>query len=280
MRAGLISAALAVALSLPAQAKEAPLPGKADSRVRTVIYDPANVVTIDAAGLRSTMIAFAADETIGPVSIGDPKAWIVKPAGHFLFIKPGVKDTSRRTNMQVITIRKDGSFRVYQFDLLPHLPTDQGDFIYSVVFKYPADAAKAAAAKASAAQAVQAEHQAKARLDTDWFYGKRNWDYDGRGSRAIEPTAVSDNGEMTTFRFYGRAKVPAIYEVLPDGKEQLATVTMKNGAVMVHGIAQEWRLRSGKEVYEVFNANYDPAGYDPRTGTTSPEVIRTTKGID
>jgi len=50
------------------------------------------------------------------VAIGDQTAWAWNKVRNLLFIKPSVSP-ARPSNMQVITVRKDGSQRVYQFDL-------------------------------------------------------------------------------------------------------------------------------------------------------------------
>lgn len=269
---------VALAVSAPALAVELPQPGHDDARVRTVVYQPMNVVTVDAAQLRSTMIEFAPTETIGPISVGDPEAWSVQPAGNYLFVKPKVSP-GRETNVQLVTKRQDGTTRVYQFDLVPHDDASAPGVFYAVVFQYPADVAAEKKAQAVARWKVQQTKIAKDRLDTDWFAGKRNWEYVARGSVSLcSPSSleVSDNGELTAFRFPGRTSLPAIYRVRPDKTEEIANFTMRDDNAVVHGISGMWRLRDGKEVCDIRNMGYDPKGYDPGTGTTSPEVVRTT----
>lgn len=291
MRAALLGVALACA-AVSVHAAEVPQPGKNDPRVRTVVYDPMNVVRVEVADLRSPMIELAPDETVIMVGCGDcfrsdpaskgkadehkGVAWQVVATGSYIAVKSQLSP-GRVSDLHVVTHRPDGSERTYNFDLVP-LPPDSADpGVYEIKFSYPADI-KAAKQKAwQAAQARKEEREAKAKLKQDWFYGARNWRYEARGAKEIEPAEVSDNGEMTTFRFPGRTKLPAIYEVTADGKEQIASYTVRQDTVVVHGISRLWRLRDGGLVCDVRNLWFHPEGYDPQTGTTTPAVVRTTK---
>jgi type IV secretion system protein VirB9 len=106
---------LALGFAGPVLALQQPAPGQRDARVRTVTYDPANVVRLNGVIRASTQIVFADDEEIAHVAIGDAIAWEVAPAGSILFLKPREKHPP--TNLQVVTTRPDGRKRSYQFEL-------------------------------------------------------------------------------------------------------------------------------------------------------------------
>ena len=263
-------------LVVPVMAAENPRPGAHDARVRYVAYDPTNVVEVVATDLHSTMIQFGADETVDVVAIGDQTAWAWNKVRNLLFIKPSVSP-ARPSNMQVITVRKDGSQRVYQFDLHGQ-SADATSPEFGINFIYPGDAA-AARKKAAEEKAAAAEADiARQRLLADYYYGDRNWRYVARGSHSIEPAEVSDNGETTAFRFPGNTPMPAIYQITPDGKEQIASVSTYGEIAVVHGISAAWRLRMGGEVCDIWNIGFNQIGQNPRTGTTSPDVVRTLRG--
>jgi len=274
-RATLLAMAAVMALTVPALAEEDPRPGLHDPRVRSVVYEPTNVVEVVATDLRSTMVEFGTDETVNVVAIGDQDAWAWSKVRNLLFIKPAVSP-ARPSNMQVVTVLPDGKQRVYEFDLHGQ-PEDVAPPVFSITFTYPAEAAaehrEAAQERAAAAEA----DRARQRLLADFYYGVRNWRYVARGSRVIQPAEVSDNGETTAFRFPGNAPMPAIYQVMPDGSEQIAEVSVAGDIAVVHGTAAAWRLRMGSEVCDVWNLGFDPVGQNPRTGTTSPDVIRTVR---
>jgi type IV secretion system protein VirB9 len=260
-------------LASPALAEQDPRPGARDARVRYVAYDAINVVKVTATDLRSTLIQFGDDETVDVVAIGDQTAWSWSKVRNLLFIKPSVSP-ARPSNMQVVTLRKDGSQRVYEFDLAGQAG-DTASPVFGINFTYPTDVAEARK-KAAAEKATQDDaDRARQRLSADYYYGVRNWQYVARGSVSIQPTEVSDNGETTAFRFPGNTPQPAIYEITPDGKEQIASVTSAQDLAVAHGTAHGWRLRLGNEVCDVWNVGYDPVGQNPGTGTTSPEVVRT-----
>ena len=82
---------LALGFAAPVLALQQPAPGQHDARVRTVTYDPANVVRLNGVIRASTQVVFADDEEIAHVAIGDAIAWEVAPAGSILFLKPREK---------------------------------------------------------------------------------------------------------------------------------------------------------------------------------------------
>ena len=141
-----------VALVAPALAEQNPIPGAHDPRVRYVPYDPINVVKVTASDLRSTLLQFGDDETVDVVAIGDQTAWSWSKVRNLLFVKPSTAP-ARPTNMQVVTLRKEGQQRIYQFDL------DAGPAsspVFGINFAYPGDIAEARR-KAAADRAAQLE---------------------------------------------------------------------------------------------------------------------------
>lgn len=288
---GLVVAALLVS-AVPALAAQDPRPGRWDARVRTVPYSAMNVVRVQARALISTQIQFATDEVVTQVAVGDSAAWTVAPVGNMLFIKPN--EVRAATNMQVVTQRKDGSLRSYQFELTarpapsiaPGQVADLGGTVpapdvqspFMVQFVYPEDVRQAAIAKRKAAAEANEETLAESRLAVDYFYGPRNWRYTAQGSKAIEPYEVSDNGRLTAMRFPGSGALPTIYTVAADGQETIVPYTMRADVAVISTTAKEFRLRLGGEVLRIFNLGYDPRGYNPGTGTTSPEIVRSVRG--
>jgi type IV secretion system protein VirB9 len=288
----LVGTALA---ATPALAMQDTVSGRYDPHVRTVAYNAMNVVRIVGSTFMSTQIVFATTETITHIAIGDREAWMPEPTGNLLFLKP--VEARQPTNMQVVTQRADGSSRSYQFlliarggpaptpgsdkvaDLGVTIPANAGEVVpFAVHFVYPEDARAEAAAKRQAAEAGASERLAESRLSVDYFYGPRNWKYAAQGSAAIEPMEVSDNGRLTAMRFPGNSPLPTIYTLAPDGQETIIPYTMRADVAVISTTAKEFRLRSGQEVLRIFNRGYDPAGTNPQTGTTSPEVVRSVRG--
>ena len=296
------------AVAGPAFAVEDPKPGTLDPRVRTVPYNPMNPVRVVGTTFTSTQIIFAVGETITHIAVGDSDAWLPQPVGNLLFIKP--VEVRMPTNMQVVTARPDGSVRSYQFELIarPIAPNASSQVAsldgtvpgaaassttpFAIQFVYPDDARQAALEKRQRDAASADERKAEARLAVDYFYGPRNWRYAAQGSRAIEPSEVSDNGRVTAMRFPGNMTLPTIYAVSPSAKaprycgdpdastgiESIVPYSMRADVAVISTIAPEFRLRYGDQVVRVINCAFDPIGQNPRTGTTSPEIVRKVKG--
>lgn len=268
-----------LAVSNYAGAVEYPVSGRRDSRVKSLAYDPINVVSIVGVMRSVSEVTFAPTETITRVAIGDSIAWEVVPADNILFLKPRVPNPP--TNMVVVTKRSDGSFRSYNFQLSirggedSDMSARRRDVYFSVVFRYPADEA-AERAKVAEAEGTEAQRAfARDRLSESGLQGLINYSYTAEGSSELEPSAVFDNGQVTTLIFPQNQAIPAIFTVLPDKSESRIDYTVgEHGEVSVHGIAKELRLRRGAATTSIYNRAYSFFGVNPGTGTTSSDVVR------
>jgi type IV secretion system protein VirB9 len=298
--------ALLCGLSLPAVALEIPHPlVGGDPHAQVVTYDPAQSVLLVGTVGRSMVVKFADDEQIAQVNFEAPPN-VDNKAVPAPWQSPTAEEIKKhvlgsvlslwarsagRSSLQVITRREDGP-RVYLFQLmaLPQQPetcaTDDCDdprIATGLTFLYPADVKKAKIAQNQVAQARIREKAAEARLRTDIFYGVRNWNYVAKGARQaltdLSPDEVSDNSEVTAFQFRGNRSVPSIYIVAPDGSERQVTPIPDQDLLVVYETSAEWRLRSGSEVVDIFNKNFNPTGVNPWTGTTTPEVVRVVKTL-
>jgi type IV secretion system protein VirB9 len=261
---------LVLGFSEPTLALQQPSPGKHDARVRTVTYDPANVVKVNGVIRASTQVVFADDEEVAHVAIGDS----VAPAGSILFLKPREKHPP--TNLQVVTTRADGRKRSYQFELSIS-ETSLADSYFVVRFAYPGDEIDRRRAEAAARGAEREGALIDQTFDLHHAYGARNWRFSAQGSIDLEPEAVFDDGKETTFRFAGNREIPAIYLINSDGTESLVPKDVRGELVVVHATAKEFRLRKGGNVLCIYNEAFDAIGVNPGSNTTSPSVARLPK---
>ncbi len=268
-------------VAAPALASETPRATAQDNRIREVVYSEAQVFRIVGVFRAATQIVFAADERVEHVALGDTVSWEVAPAENSLFIKP--RELAGSTNLIVMT-RSPTGVRTYTFELSarrgaigPRAP----DTFFKVVFRYPreeAAAAQAAAARAALLRAAAVRDGAiRSALDLAVLEGRRNLRYTVQGSSAIQPSEITDNGQFTALRFPNQSELPAVFAINPDGSEAIVPFDVRDEFVIVHGVFAQLRLRRGREVLCIFNEAYDPNGRDPKTGTASSVVERTTE---
>ena len=282
---GLLCLGALLATTGASLALERPVASPDDSHVRAVVYAPYNVVRIVGSIRSSVQIEVAADEDITYVALGNTVAWEVAVAGNILFLK--AREFQPPTNAQIVTTRADGSRRSYQLELTV-LADDAGGTkpgagdapqpYYYVKFRYPADEAAARAKMASDRTSSAAGDAADRVLAADALRGPRNWRYTARGSKAVEPASVWDNGKLTSFVFPGNADVPAIYIINTDGSESLVPKNVEGGEVVVHAVAASFILRRGTDVLGVYNEGFLGSGVNPGTNTASPDVARIVAG--
>lgn len=271
-----------LASGVPAWSAATPRPTSQDNRIRDVVYSDTQVFRIVGVFRSATQIVFSAGERVEHVALGDTVSWEVAPAENSLFIKP--RELAGATNLIVMT-RSAAGVRTYTFELSARrgaIGPRSADTFFKVVFRYPLE--EAAAAQAAATQAAYARTVAlqsgaiRSALDLAVLEGKRNLKYTVQGSTAIQPSEITDNGQFTALRFPNQRELPAFFAVNPDGSEAIVPFDVRDEFVVIHGVFHQLRLRRGKDVLCVFNEAKDPYGRDPKTGTASSIVERTTEG--
>ncbi|HEX5379498.1 MAG TPA: TrbG/VirB9 family P-type conjugative transfer protein [Phenylobacterium sp.] len=229
----------------PAVAAVQPTPGLADARIRTVRYDPDQVIELTATLGYQLTIEFGDAERIENVSIGDSLSWQITPnrRANLLFLKP--ISSHARTNMAVIT-----NLRRYNFALAARQPTArERDVVYGLRFDYPAPAVVSIAAVPPPAPPRDVNHA-----------------YSFTGSAANLPSRVFDDGHATYFAFAPDADYPAIFVVDQDRHEALTNVAFRDGYLVIDQLARRFALRRGTETTWIVNDAYSP----PASGALAP----------
>jgi len=267
--------ALAAILALtgaPALALEVPRSGAADARIKTVDYDPAQVVRVVGAARTATQVVFAPDETVQHVALGDSAAWQVAADRNVLFLKPKTK--SAQTDL-IVTTDRGGATRSYVFELTVRPKAASAGEFFVLRFRYPADDKARAAAALDAASAALERRVTELKLERSALEGPRNLAYAVQGPADLQPSEISDNGRFTVLRFPGAQALPAIYTVSAGGTEALAAFDVRGEFVVVHSVAAELRLRRGGEVLCVTNEALRADGAPTGSLTAAPDVART-----
>jgi type IV secretion system protein VirB9 len=298
MKFATFAAATLIALASPAYALQDCKPGKADKRICNVDYDPNNVLRVWGTLRSMTLLQFGPGETNPRIAAADLNVLTFIPDGNIGIIKPKPVPTPawHIQPIVILTTLADGSVRAYQieYDLLDQGPitADSDVTQFAVHFHYPGDVAKAEAAARSARQAAWEEQQVKAKLATIGPGSAANGaglncDYveqhDPGHPLPFVPTRVCDNGQATYLTFPGNMQVPAITIDGPDGKPM---VPMQNfdttgSYQVIHQVARHFYLRIGDALDCIWKTGpVDPAGYNPGTNTSSPDVVRVLKETD
>lgn len=276
LRTALITC-LALSAAVPALALDIPNPSRSDSRVRSVSYNEWDVVRVVGTLRTSVQVVFAQTEEIIDVGSGDTVAWEIVPRGNILYLKP--REANPPTNLQIATMREDGTTRTYSFELIVRdgaITNNSKDVYFQIRFAYPTDEANRRHAEAADQKARAQEEAAKARLaDSVATFGSKNWQYLVAGSHDLQPSQAYDNGEMTVLTFSRMNRMPSVFVVDSTGTERMANTTVRKNQIIVHDVAPEMRLRLGNQVTAIYNMGLgSSSGGYTGTGTTSRSVQR------
>lgn len=231
----------AIALALQFSASPA-LAG--DSRLVELEYDPAKVVLIEGRTNVQATIAFAEDELIENVAIGDSASWQVTPnkRANLLFVKP--LEPRAATNMTVVTDK-----RTYLFDLVARPGSEA---LYVLRFTYT-DAPENLADTQLALQPSEAEIAAVTDpyAVTDPNLINRAWQ--GNGEAKLLPANAYDDGGATFLSWTAGTPIPAILIKNKEGIEGPVNYAVRGDTIVIDGVPREIILRSGDDVAILVN---------------------------
>jgi len=252
-------------VATPVFAASTPVGVTTDRRVKTVVYNENDVVSLKGYYGYQTTIGFAPYEKIQNISIGDSISWQVVPnkAGNILFIKP--VEERATTNMTVITDR-----RIYNFELTSGLAGSprNSNITYMLKFQYPMDSVMDFSDQnVGASQTIFSADRPYATKSTIAESGissvgaprDLNFEYSYKGEEDIAPSTVFDNGEFTYFKFNNMSDLPAIFSVDKDRNESVVNYHLEDGYLVVESIGKQYTLRHGEDEACVFNDQFNTA---------------------
>ena len=251
--------AVLIGAAMPAAAAQVPQPSPVDPRIRTIVYNPREVVTITGQLGYQMVVAFGDGERIENISIGDGQAWQVTPnrKADLLFLKP--IDRLPSTNMTVVT-----NLRRYNFELISVPATTRRAQTYDIRFIYPNEELAAAAKPVDVPVS-------EATPPEGW-----NFAYSYTGAKTNVPARVFDDGKATFFQWVDGGEAPAVFVVGPDGKESLVNTATRGRYFVVEQVAAHFVLRNGTQVTQVFNDAVKPV--EPGVGAPRERVEPKRKG--
>lgn len=238
MKSSTLAAALLLAAGTSAHA--------GDARLASRLFNPDEVVRIDGQIGVQASIAFAEDEHIENVAIGDSNSWQVTPnkRANLLFVKPLA--AKARTNMTVVTDQ-----RTYFFDLVAGTAAHP---LYVMRFTYP-KIEKAAETKpqqvamnAEEAAAITGVAEVKP-VDP----AQLNFAWRSRGKAGLLPTRIYDDGASTYLGWAAGAPLPAILVRNEKGVEGPVNFAVRDDVIVIDGVPPLILLRLGKDLATLEN---------------------------
>jgi len=249
----------------PVWAASTPVSVSTDGRIKTVVYNDNDVVSLRGHYGYQTTISFASYEKIQNISIGDSVAWQVVPnkVGNILFVKP--VEERATTNMTVITDR-----RIYTFELTAGLAGSprSSNITYMLKFKYPMDSVMDFTGSNveifNSASPSPSPYAPKSKIANSGISAvgapkDLNFDYSFKGEDDIAPSTVFDNGEFTYFKFRDMTDLPAVFEVDKDRNESVINYHLEDGYMVVESIGRQFTLRHGEDEACIFNDSFNDA---------------------
>ncbi|MEO5587229.1 MAG: TrbG/VirB9 family P-type conjugative transfer protein [Novosphingobium sp.] len=249
-----LTAAAACLVAIPALA--------GDARLLTHRYNAEEVVRVQGQIGVQASIAFADDELIENVAIGDSASWQVTPnkRANLLFVKP--LSPRARTNMTVVTDR-----RTYFFDLVS---AGGGAPLYVLRFTYPDEprhnAGKPGALPVMAMSAEEAQAVAAPPAEAQPDPAKLNFAWRTRGKAQLLPSRIYDDGTSTYLTWPAKALLPAMQIKDDKGVEGPVNYAVRGEVLVVEGVPDVIVLRSGKEVAELLRQT-PPRAAEPAVAT-------------
>lgn len=261
-----------------------------DYRIKSVVYNPVNVVKIDAVAGVATHIVVAPDETYITHAFGDSESWTFAHKMNHFFVKP--KQAMSDTNLVIVTDKRTYNIVLHFIGeetkknadgtvskSFIETPWAVRHAVLQLTYEYPFEQQEKAKSAADKKRITQ-------KLKQTAFAGAKNYQYvmsEQPEMRSIQPVHVWDNYRFTRFEFPANAELPQVYMISASGKETLPNshvVGENRNIIEVETVAKEWRIRLGDKVVGVSNNNFAPGAGAVATGTASPDVRRVQIGED
>ena len=288
----LSAAMFGLAFPLPAQSQaqaqsqsvQAGLRTTPDPRLRTVVFAAEMVVDVPVRRGQITQIVLGDDEQLVGLPISgkgsncadETHTWCIATQGRDLFVKPKTGATS--TNLIVVTDRRRHAFLLQPVEgaglTLMRLTVAAPVLAQPVPRPIPTALPLAPSLTLpTAKELIEARWQAKPLV--------RNTAYSvatGKDSEDIVPVMVFDDGTQTYFSFPNNRPIPTVFQIAPDGSEEMVNARMDPDDLLVADrVGRRFVLRLGESVAAIINEAFDLDGVPPKDGTTVPGVARVVK---
>lgn len=261
-----------ILVSVPAMAERTALKSGHDPRIRTVAYNPLDVVAITAYfGIGTTIQFDPSEQLVGDPVMGITGAWSVVPMDHGrVTLKPTVE--GGHTNLTIFTNK-----RTYNFELKASVQgrrgVDDPNLTYMLFFSYPEDSNKHAYDKYF--QDLERKKQEAAQQCDIGQNGlvdptALNYNYEFSGNRKIAPIVAFDDGQFIYLQFHKNSPIPSAFGVDRNNNETALNTRMKGrDYLVIEQLANRLTLRHGNDVVTIVK--------NDKQRVSDPEVMATRK---
>ena len=214
--------------SLDLLAKTDPTPRAEDPRIREVRYNPTQVVELPTTFGVATTIEYG-NETIQTVTSGDTIGWQIIPMQNRLFIKPAERAGINRTNVTVITNKRN-----YYYSLFGSKTP-----VYVVRYLYP-----------------ELNNKDTKPAKSETLVRTLNKAYAMAGSPQIQIKSAYDDGQFTYLEFNPNQDLPVLYAMNSKGYDELVNTRKEGKYLVVEKIARMFTARTGTAHKCIKNLGY------------------------
>ena len=247
-----------------------------DPRIRTVLYSPTAVITVQVARGVVTQIVMPEGESIvdapamgkGSDCKQPEHQWCVENSTEDISVKPKLGAT--RNTMAVRTTHLRYSF---VFKVLP--PGQEAEAALRVSVVLPEVPVVAAPVVDEGPRPLSAQELIANRMRVQPVVRNKSYSVAvGKDSEDIVPVMVFDDGTQTYFSFPNNRPIPTVFQTSPDLSEEMVNVRMQGDLLVADRVARRFVLRLGGSVIAIINEAFDLDGVAPVDGTTVPGVSR------
>lgn len=230
-----------------AEAEVYPRPASGDPRLRLYTYTPGEIYNYTGHYTYSASILFPEGESIISVTMGNPGAWLTRPVGSRLYLKPiALEVNATKTNMMVTTSEDTYYFQIKGRHAVNH---NDPEVIWEARFVKPDTGENADTVLNYRTAAAEGPDMSDP--------SRYNFSYTVSGAEYISPLRIFDDGEFTYLEYpKTNADLPAVFLVDSENKDALVNYHVAEQYLVVQRVGKRFTLRHGESVACIFNEAY------------------------
>lgn len=223
----------ALLLGASAQAQRVPQPGAANPRLQTVAWAPGETIALTVLPQGPLRLMFELGERVETVEVADPAAFAVQTSADRDSVVIQPLDPQAKSSLRVETDRRGYDFTLRTGNDLLAAYTVQ--VASAPEERTPVMLARELPPAGEGAYAAPAPPPSERRA------------YRLKGSAALRPSDIHDDGAKTYLTFAPGQPLPAVFALGPTGGEEVVDGYMRNDVFVIDRVYEQLVLRIDKE---------------------------------